>query len=144
MFVDQLPGWATAQGRGPLTLVHADYRLDNLLYGADGTVTIIDWQTALWGPGPMDLASFLATSLTMEKRRHLEGALLSEYAVAVGASEHQVETIYRSCLLWWMAIFANNLSRLDPADERAASLFDHMITGTFGAADDWDAGDLLT
>ncbi|MEA3218696.1 MAG: hypothetical protein QOJ19_4852 [Acidimicrobiia bacterium] len=142
-FVDQLPRWAAEHEDGPLTLVHADYRLDNLLYGADGTVTIIDWQTALWGPGPMDLASFLATSLTVDRRRHLESALLSEYAVAVGAAAAHVEQVYRSCLLWWMAIFANNLSRLDPSDERSAALFDRMITGTFGAADDWDAGDLL-
>ena len=42
-----------------------------------------------------------------------------------------------------MAIFANNLSRIDPADERGRALFGHMIDRTFRAADDWDAGDLL-
>jgi hypothetical protein len=42
-----------------------------------------------------------------------------------------------------MAIFANNLSRLDPTDPRSVELFDQMITRTFTAADDWDAGDTL-
>jgi hypothetical protein len=139
-FVERLPGWADSIGRQPLTLVHADYRLDNLLYAADGTVTIIDWQTALWGPGAMDVASFLATSVTVDRRRQLEGALLDEYAAGVGVPQVDVIAGYRSCLLWWMAIFANNLSRLDPADIRSAELFDQMIVRTFTAADDWDAG----
>jgi hypothetical protein len=142
-FVDQLPDWAAGQGAQPLTLVHADYRLDNLLYAADGSVTILDWQTALWGPGAMDLASFLATSLTTADRRTHEGALVDRYASGVGAKHDEVEVGYRACLLWWMAIFANNLSRIDPADARGTHLFDHMIARTFTAADDWDAGRLL-
>ena len=110
-----------------------------------GGVTIVDWQTALWGPGPMDLASFLATSLTVEDRRRDEGDLLDHYTAALGgrATRDEVESQYRSCLLWWMAIFANNLSRIDPADERGRALFGHMIDRTYRAADDWDAGQLL-
>jgi aminoglycoside phosphotransferase (APT) family kinase protein len=155
-FVDALPAWAAQQGSGPLTLVHADYRLDNLLFAADGAVTVIDWQTTLFGPGPMDLASFLATSLAVPDRRRLEADLLDTYTATLqvgggriaGAADDamtraEVERRYRSCLLWWMAIFANNLSRIDPADERGRALFEHMIDRTFRAADDWDAGELL-
>ena len=144
-FVERLPTWAAEQGSGPLTLVHADYRLDNLLFATDGRVTIVDWQTALWGPGPMDLASFLATSLTVADRRRHEGGLLDHYTAALDgrATREEVEVRYRSCLLWWMAIFANNLSRIDPADERGRALFEHMIDRTYRAADDWDAGQLL-
>lgn len=144
-FVDRLPSWAAGIGAGPLTLVHADYRLDNLLFAAGGGVTIVDWQTALWGPGPMDLASFLATSLTVADRRRHEGQLLDRYTAELGgrANRTEVEAQYRACLLWWMAIFANNLSRIDPADERGRALFEHMIDRTYRAADDWDAGELL-
>ena len=93
----------------------------------------------------MDLASFLATSLTVEDRRRHEGGLLDRYTAALGgrATRDEVEIRYRSCLLWWMAIFANNLSRIDPADERGRALFEHMIDRTYRAADDWDAGQLL-
>jgi len=34
-------------------LVHGDYRLDNMLFGADGAerpLTVVDWQTVTWGP----------------------------------------------------------------------------------------------
>ncbi len=138
-FVNDLPGWAERQGHGPLTLVHADYRLDNLVL-TDTHTAVIDWQTALWGPGPMDLASFLATSLTVETRRRHEADLIAVYADRTGLPLAAVEESYRSCLCWWMAIFANNLSRIDPDAGRATELFDHTIIRTFTAADDLDAG----
>ena len=141
-FVDDLPGWAAQQGAGPLTLVHADYRLDNLMLTASRTA-VIDWQTALWGPGPMDLASFLATSLTVEDRRRHEADLIAAYADGTGLTTGAVEAGYRSCLCWWMAIFANNLSRIDPDAGRATELFDLTVTRTFAAADDLDAGRAL-
>lgn len=147
-FVERLPQWASSLSTRPLTLVHADYRLDNLLYNIDGVPTIVDWQTALWGPGAMDLASFCATSLTVEDRRRLEPQLLERYRSGIQAAGQDLSKAdllqsYRECLLWWMAIFANNLSRLDPADERAQRLFEHMIIRTFTAAGDHDAGDVL-
>lgn len=139
-FVEDLPGWAERQAEGPLTLVHADYRLDNLVL-TDASAAVIDWQTALWGPGPMDLASFLATSLTVEDRRRYEGDLIAAYAAGTGLTTAAVQAGYRSCLRWWMAIFANNLSRIDPAAGRATELFDLTVIRTFTAADDLDAGD---
>ena len=30
----------------PITLVHGDYRLDNLFFDATGAITAIDWQIA--------------------------------------------------------------------------------------------------
>ena len=144
-FVETLPQWAASLSERPLTLVHADYRLDNLLFAADGLPTIIDWQTALWGPGAMDLASFCATSLTIPARRRLEPQLLQRYRAGIEAAGHTLTAAallssYRECLLWWMAIFANNLSRIDPTDESAQDLFEHMIVRTYRAAADHDAG----
>lgn len=49
--------------RGPLSVVHGDYRLDNMLFGAPGSSTplaVVDWQTAVWGPPLTDAAYFLA------------------------------------------------------------------------------------
>jgi hypothetical protein len=141
-FVEHLPEWAETQGGGPLTLVHADFRLDNLIVTAD-RVRVVDWQTALWGPGPMDLASFLATSVTIEARRAVEAELLAAYAAGTGTQVGDVDRSYRSSLCWWMAIFANNLSRIDPGAGRATALFDQTILRTFTAAADRDAGALL-
>ncbi|MEL7154972.1 MAG: phosphotransferase, partial [Actinomycetota bacterium] len=47
-FASRLPDWSERAGAEPLTIVHADYRLDNLRFH-DGRMTIIDWQTALRG-----------------------------------------------------------------------------------------------
>jgi aminoglycoside phosphotransferase (APT) family kinase protein len=144
-FVEGLPAWAAAYARQPLTLLHLDYRLDNLVFPPGGEVVVLDWQTAIWGPGALDLASFCATSLTTPDRRRLEGELLARYTDGIGRGlgAEALWAAYRSALLWWMAIFANNLSRIEPGQGRAEALFGHMVERTFAAADDLDAGDLL-
>ena len=46
------------------SLMHGDYRLDNMLFDPDRTrVTVVDWQTLGVGLPARDLAYFLATSL---------------------------------------------------------------------------------
>ena len=57
-FVAVADAWA-ADRRPPLGLVHGDYRLDNLLFAADGC-TVVDWQTVSWGPAMLDASYFIA------------------------------------------------------------------------------------
>ncbi len=38
--------------REPTTIIHGDFRLDNLMFHPDGTVTVLDWQTCTVGPAP--------------------------------------------------------------------------------------------
>ncbi len=86
-FVESLDGWA-ADRRPPLGLVHGDYRLDNLLFGAEQAprrFVVVDWQTVGWGPVMTDAAYFLAGSLSVEDRRTHEQALLREYFDALHA-----------------------------------------------------------
>jgi hypothetical protein len=67
---------------GPRTVQHADYRLDNLLFGTDPrspTVTVVDWQTVTLGPGPADVSYFLGAGLMPEQRRAHEEALVRDY-----------------------------------------------------------------
>jgi aminoglycoside phosphotransferase (APT) family kinase protein len=67
---------------GPRTVQHADYRLDNLLFGTDPrspTVTVVDWQTVTLGPGPADVSYFLGAGLMPEQRRAHEEALVRHY-----------------------------------------------------------------
>lgn len=63
------------------TLQHADYRVDNLLFGADlGTrVAVVDWQTVTAGAGASDVAYFLGGSIEVEDRRAHERDLLRHY-----------------------------------------------------------------
>jgi aminoglycoside phosphotransferase (APT) family kinase protein len=67
---------------GPRTVQHADYRLDNLLFGTDGgfpMVTVVDWQTVTLGPGPADVSYFLGAGLVPEQRRAHEEELVRDY-----------------------------------------------------------------
>jgi hypothetical protein len=79
---------------GPLTVAHGDYRLDNLLFGADGSVTVVDWQTCAHGAGLSDVAYFIGAGLTAEDRRTCESKLVRRYhdgLVAAGVSGYEWE-----------------------------------------------------
>lgn len=142
-----LPQWSERVGAEPLTIVHADYRLENLRYHRN-VMTIIDWQTALRGPGPMDLSSLLVTGCTIADRRRWEPELLDRYSTRLRAAGTTVDDewlarSYDENLLWWMGQFANNLARLEPDDADAQAALDTMIERTFAAGADRDVGRLL-
>ena len=64
------------------TVVHRDFRLDNLLFTetATGTnVKVVDWQTASISAGATDLAYFIGASFSPEQRREVEGELVRRY-----------------------------------------------------------------
>ena len=70
-------------------VTHGDYRLDNLLFGADGSgrdidVWAVDWQTLGLGLPARDLSYFLATSLEPPVRRRYEDAIIETYRQALG------------------------------------------------------------
>lgn len=73
---------------GPLTLLHGDYRLENMLFG-DGPgappLTTVDWQTVAIGAGPSDAAYFLGAGLPTEDRRTHERELVEIYRRGLGA-----------------------------------------------------------
>ena len=76
-----LDGWLAARPR-PFALQHADYRLDNLLFGLPGSpkpLTVVDWQTVSFGPAMLDASYLLAGSLVVEDRRAHEEELLRGY-----------------------------------------------------------------
>lgn len=59
--MEELIGWLTAHlppDDGRVSLVHGDYRLDNLIYAADGprVVAVLDWELATLGHPFADLA----------------------------------------------------------------------------------------
>jgi Ecdysteroid kinase-like family len=86
-FVASLDGWVSDR-RPPLGLVHGDYRLDNMLFGAQEAprrFVVVDWQTVSWGPVMTDASYFLGGSLTLEDRRAHEQELVREYYDALGA-----------------------------------------------------------
>ncbi len=145
-FVPQLNQWRMDLLSKPLTIAHADYRLDNMLFGLNGDITVIDWQTAMFTGGATDLSFFLATNLEVNLRRSLESELVSVYidtliahGVDASATEH-VREDYEHAHLWWMGMLANNLSSIETPDDRSKSLFEAMLTRLYSAAVDADSG----
>jgi hypothetical protein len=64
----------------PFTVVHGDYRLDNLMFPLVGSdVVAVDWQTVTLALPARDLSYFIATSLPVEERRRAEEMLVETY-----------------------------------------------------------------
>ncbi|MEZ5343163.1 MAG: phosphotransferase [Acidimicrobiales bacterium] len=79
-----------ASNEGPQSLVHGDYRLDNMLFGPDGTLVVVDWQTVSIGSGAADLAYFVGAGLLPATRRESEAAIFATYCDGLKAY-HEVD-----------------------------------------------------
>jgi Phosphotransferase enzyme family len=80
-FAAAIPRWSTAWA-GPVTLIHNDFRLDNMLFappGAARPVAVVDWQTAGKGAAANDVAYFIGAGLTREARPKHEARLIAFY-----------------------------------------------------------------
>lgn len=79
-------GKLAAASAGPRTLVHVDYRLDNLLINEQvqpPAVTTVDWQSVTVGSPLSDVAYFIGAGLRKDLRRTAEDALVRDYYTAL-------------------------------------------------------------
>ena len=74
----------------PWTVVHGDFRLDNLMFGGE-RVAVLDWQTVRLGPAMSDVAYFIGSALHAEERRANEEALVREYHATLTAAGGSIE-----------------------------------------------------
>jgi hypothetical protein len=90
-----------ALGCGPRSLVHHDFRPDNMMFAtaAGGrAITVLDWQSVGLGAGPLDLGYFLAGALAPDVRRAHEAELLARYHAGLmrgGVSGYDAEDLRR-------------------------------------------------
>lgn len=80
------------------SLLHMDYRLDNLLFGRDEAgapnVFAVDWQGMSVGLPARDIAFFLSTGLQVEDRRAHEEAIVAAYhakLLTYGVEDYSLE-----------------------------------------------------
>jgi len=117
----------------PHTLVHFDFRADNLFFDDDGSVVVIDWQSISVGGGAADVGYFLGQNLSIDDRRAHEDDLLHAYhdtLVADGVTDYPFERFfddYRVGLIygWIIPVFA--VGTLDSSSERAMALWNAVI-----------------
>jgi Phosphotransferase enzyme family len=78
----------------PRTIVHGDFRADNLLFGPARPV-VLDWQTCGYGAGTGDLSYFLGSSLQVADRQCHEESLARQYHAALAS--RGVELVWNDC-----------------------------------------------
>jgi hypothetical protein len=102
-----------ASSASPATLVHGDWRLDNLFYKGD-QVTVIDFQITGLGSGVYDLAYFVSQSVDPAVRAGREDELIDRYVAQLAANglvrdraevERQFKVAVAQCFIYGVANF---------------------------------------
>ncbi|HAB58179.1 MAG: hypothetical protein CL433_11450 [Acidimicrobiaceae bacterium] len=114
----------------PRTILHGDFRLDNLFFAPDGSLAaIIDWQTVNRGPGVLDVAYFIAGSLPPDTPEAVIDGLLRGYhdtLVTAGVGDYTFERLvadYEEGLLLLLHRMSG-LDQLEFGDDRGVALMD--------------------
>ncbi len=83
--------------QSPFSLIHIDYRLDNLLIDETARpmkISVVDWQSITLGSPLSDVAYFLGAGLLSEDRRRVERDIVRAYhaaLLAAGVSDYPWE-----------------------------------------------------
>ena len=151
-FIAALPELQAEQNRQPRTLLHGDFRMENLLYGTASEhddVVVIDFQGPLLGSGFVDLALFLAQSTQTEVRRRHERELVERYTRGLereGVSKGDVADAwesYRRAILYNWVYAAVVAGTLDSSNEKAFAWMQQMVNRQYAASLDLDIFELL-
>jgi aminoglycoside/choline kinase family phosphotransferase len=137
----------------PMTLLHGDYRADNLFFGGDGqdapSLAAVDWQVTNRGAGAFDLAYFLSGNVTTEVRRSIETDLLKHYTDilrengARGYGFEQCLEDYRFGVLFCLVYSVIVIGTLDPTNARGIAVFHANFERVAAAIADLDAGAMM-
>jgi hypothetical protein len=133
----------------PNTIVHFDYRLDNLFFGEGDDVWVIDFQTSSRGGGAYDVGYFMSQSVPIDVRREHEAALLKGYhdeLIANGVTGYAFDQFmedYRVGVLYGWIIPVYAVGTLDSSSERAMALWTEVIKRAQAAMRDHHVADLM-
>ena len=92
---ERVPEICSSLAAEPWTLLHGDYRLDNVLFRPNGEIVVLDFQGLSSGRPAVDVAYFITTALTAEHRDE-ELPLLRSYhdaLVAAGVSTYSFDEL---------------------------------------------------
>jgi hypothetical protein len=135
----------------PHTIMHGDYRLDNMFFGDDveRPFAIADWQIASRGRGIFDVTYFICGCLEPEERRANEQELVRLYHDTLlrrgvtGYSWEQCWEEYRRGASYLLVYVVISLGTLDFANERGLALFHAWLRRATAAIEELDAAKLL-
>jgi hypothetical protein len=130
----------------PWTLVHRDFRVDNMMFDGDDPV-VFDWGAVARGNNLYDVAYFLGGSLDTPVRRAAQDQLLGSYRDALADAggitydDADFERVLRLNGLYCLIVpILGGGNVLDAKDDRGAELLATMLKRTFELLHDLDAG----
>ncbi len=150
--IDGLDTVRHALAQAPPTLLHGDFRPDNVMFAAGGAgapAALVDWQVMLRGPGLMDVAYFLVSATARGTRHSLEMAVLRAYQAGLardGVTDYTAEqcmTDYRLAMADVLSRIVVLTTRVMPEGTAAWSVFDVLAERVAGAVVDLDCVGLL-
>ncbi|MXY43627.1 MAG: phosphotransferase [Dehalococcoidia bacterium] len=136
--------------RPPRTILHGDYRLDNLAFDESGRgPAVIDWQAPSIGRSVADMAYFIVYCIDPNERRALESELLKLYhsvLVEYGVGAYDFE----SCMEDYRLSIAANMLRtvrvggtFDYSGDRAQALLRTILHRVETALSDHRVAELI-
>lgn len=143
-FFRRLGPWLSARPPST-TVVHGDFRLDNLLFRPGETRPfVVDWQTAAWGAAASDVGYFLGGSLSGEDRRAHLADLLGAYHRALvthGVAGYDPERLFEEYrrLCFGGLVMSVGASMLVKQTERGDEMFVRSVARYAQQALDLDA-----
>ncbi len=148
-FGDAITPLLASMARDPRTLTHGDYRADNILFQADGTPALIDFQLLGSGSGAVDLAYFVTQSLDAEVASAHERALFDRWMARLEGHGIPAADLagmwddYRSSALFCLVYPIVASRGMDLDDPRQRDLVDCMNSRVARAIDELALRDLL-
>jgi len=136
----------------PRTIIHGDYRLDNLFFGTeDGRpmLAVADWQIASRGRGVFDIAYFMCGGISADVRRANEMRLLKDYHRILTANADarydfdECLRDYRKSVLFCLVYPVNGGGSVDMTNERGVALWNTWLERNVAAIEDLDAAEML-
>ena len=131
----------------PETVIHIDYRLDNMMFGGPHPLAVFDWQSVNRGNPWVDVSYFMGTSISPERRAENERQLLNHYlevlrTYGVALNWDRCWTLYRHHAPAGLNM-AVLVSTLVAETERGNEMFMAMATRSIRMCQDLDAFELL-
>jgi len=96
---ERIPELCSSLAAEPWTLLHGDFRLDNVLFRPNGETVVLDFQGLSRGRPAVDVTYFITTALTAEHRDE-ERRLLRTYhhaLVAAGVPTYSFDQLVHDC-----------------------------------------------
>jgi aminoglycoside phosphotransferase (APT) family kinase protein len=148
-WTEKLPDMLTALSTSPTTVLHGDYRADNIFFDDNNEVVLLDFQITGLGTPAYDLAYFITQSLLPDVAAANERTLFDRYianVVAAGVPVEETERLwedYRVAALFCLVYPIVASRGMDLSDPRQYALVDTMNVGCARAIDDLSLRDLL-